>query len=66
MSKYYEMDVTIKGKVLVPIDEYDSKDTAIECTEMSGVEDVAYQINENNDRPCFIFVNRNTVKEVEY
>ncbi|MBY6900214.1 hypothetical protein [Clostridium botulinum] len=64
--KYYEMEVTIKGKVLVPVDEYENKDTAIECTEMSEVEDVAYQIKENNDEPCFIFVNKDTVKEVEY
>ena len=64
--KYYEMEVTIKGKVLVPVDEYDDKDTAIECTEMSEVEDIAYKIKENNDKPCFIFVNKGTVKEIEY
>ncbi|CAI3617587.1 hypothetical protein [Clostridium neonatale] len=66
MFKYYEMDVTIHGKVLVPVSEFESKDKAIEYTEMSEVQDIAYQISQNNNRPCFVLVNKNSVKEIEY
>lgn len=67
MRKYYQMEVMIKGVINVPVDEYDDKETAIECVEMSDdVTDVAYKIQENNDDPYFISVNKRTVKEIEY
>jgi len=65
-KKYYKMEVTIKAHVLVPADEYDDKELAIECIETGDIEDIASQIKECNDEPCFVFVNKNTVKEVEY
>lgn len=65
-KKYYEMEVTIKAHVLIPADEYEDEELAIECTETGDIEDVAYQIKECNHKPCFVFVNKDTVKEVEY
>lgn len=65
--KYYQMEVLIKGVINVPVCEYDDKETAIECIEMSDdITDVAYKIQENNDDPYFISVNSRTVKEIEY
>lgn len=66
-EKYYEMEVLIKGVVRVPVEEYDDKETAIECTEMADdIMDVAYNIQSNNDVPFFINVNRRNIKEIEY
>ncbi len=64
--KYYEMEVTIKAHVLVPADEYEDKELAIECTETGEIEEVASQIKECNHKPCIILVNKDSVKEVEY
>lgn len=65
--KYYEMKVLIKGTIRVPIDEYDSKNEAIECIEMSdNIGDIAYNIQRNNDKEWYISVDRKNVKEIEY
>lgn len=66
-KKYYEMEVQISGIVRIPIDEYDDKETAIECVEMSDdVASIAYNIQRNNDKEYYINVNRKDVKEIEY
>lgn len=65
-EKYYEIELTIKAKVLVPTEEYESKEEAIESIEMSDFEDLAYAIQENKDSEIFVFANKNTVKEIEY
>lgn len=67
MKKYYEMDITIKGKILVPVDNYDEdKELAIESIETTtDIGEIARRIDENNNEPSFVFVNKNTIKEVE-
>lgn len=64
-KKYYEMEVLIKGVIRIPVNDYDSKDEAIECIEMNDdVVDIAYDIQQNNDQPFYISVR--SAKEVEY
>lgn len=65
MKRYYEMEVTIKGIVRVPIGAYDNKDEAIECIEMiEDLTEVAENIQNNNDKVFFVGVNKKSVKEV--
>lgn len=66
-KKYYEMKVLIKGVVRVPVNDYDDKETAIECTEMADdIMDIAYNIQQNNDKEFYVSVDKKDVKEIEY
>lgn len=65
MSKeYYETEVLIRGTVRVPVDEYEGIDHAIECIEMSDIEDVVRNIEENNDKEYYITAFKHGLKKV--
>lgn len=65
-KKYYEMPVTIRAHLLVPADEYEDKELAVECMTTGDIEEVAQLIKECNHKPCLIMINEDQVKEVEY
>lgn len=65
-KKYYEMEVLIKGVIRVPISDYEDKEYAIECIEMTdNIVDIAENIEKNNDKEFYVSVNKRTVKEVD-
>lgn len=65
MSKeYYELEVLIRGVVRVPVDEYSGLGHAIESVEMSSIDDVARNIEENNDKEYYITAFRHSSKKV--
>lgn len=65
-KKYYEMEVLIKGIVRVPVNDYEDKEYAIECVEMTDdIVDIAENMQRNNDKEFYVSVNKRTVKEVE-
>lgn len=64
--KYYEMEVMIKGMVRVPVSDYEDKEYAIECVEMTDdIVDIAENIQGNNDKEFYISVNKRNIKEVD-
>lgn len=63
-KKYYETEVLIRATVRVPVDEYENVDHAIECIEMSDIEDICKNIEENNDKEYYITVLKHNAKEV--
>ncbi|APR02362.1 hypothetical protein EXM90_19055 [Clostridium botulinum] len=64
-KKYYEMKVLIKGVVRVPMNDYEDREYAIECVEMTDdIVDIAENIQRNNDKEFYVNVNKRTVKEV--
>lgn len=62
-KKYYEMEVLIKGTIRVPVNDYEDKEYAIECVEMTDdVVDIAENIQRNNDKEFYVKVR--AIKEV--
>ena len=65
-KKYYEMEVMIRGTIRVPLSDYDDKEYAIECVEMTDdIVDIAENIQRNNDKEFYVSAFKHTLKEVE-
>lgn len=65
-KKYYEMEVMIRGTIRVPLSDYDDKEYAIECVEMTDdIVDIAENIQRNNDKGFYVSAFKHTLKEVE-
>lgn len=65
-SKYYEVEVMINGVVRVPVEDYKSKEHALESIEMSdNIIELASNITIQNDKEFYVFVNKRSAEEVE-
>lgn len=65
-DKFYEMEVIINGVVRVPVDDYESKEHAVEAVEMSDdLIELASNITIQNDKEFYVFVNKRSVRMMD-
>lgn len=65
-KKYYEMEVLIRGTIIVPIGDYSDREEAIECVEMTNdIVDIAENIQRNNHKEFYVSVDKLNIKEID-